>query len=758
MFTKTRNQQNEVLFVTSYPPRACGIATYSKDLIDTVQKKFSSFSINVCALEEGHTIRDYPENVKYIFRTHDKEAYIEMGEQINSDDAVKMVFIQHEFGLFGGEYGEYLLQFLYTLNKPISATFHTVLPNPDERRRRIVQAIVNTCDKIVVMTKCSSEILQEEYGVSEEKISVIPHGTHIVEWKNKAGIKRAYQLDRRLVLSTFGLLSSNKSIETALDAMPEIVNQFPNVLYLILGKTHPGVARHEGEAYRQFLEAKVEELGLQDNVHFVNKYLELRKLLEYLLLTDIYLFTSKDPHQAVSGTFAYAMNSACPVISTPIPHAKEMLSDNAGVIIDFQSPTQLANAAIRLLGNPELREEMGRNAFSQTRTTVWENIAIAHAKLFNQIGMKNILSWQLPKIHLEHIYSLTTNFGMIQFSDIWNPDVNSGYTLDDNARAMIALCMHYHQTENPEDFELISTYLNFIEYCQQSNGKFLNYVDKDREFSVQNGYTNLEDSNGRAVWALGVLIAHGYILPAPLVVKAEAIFEKAICHIPEIESPRAIAFVIKGLYFYQSTGNERIKEIIDQLAAKLVDKYHVVSDNNWKWFEDYMTYANSTLPEAMLYAYLATGNSSYKLIAHISFEFLLSHLFIDGKIKVISNRGWYHKGINPNQHGEQPIDVSYTIQALDIFYKVFKDDAYREKMEIAFSWFLGNNQLDQILYNPLTGGSYDGLEEDGVNLNQGAESSVCYLIARLTMEKVKNTLPEKRPRLIQRGKELVYRT
>jgi hypothetical protein len=284
-------------------------------------------------------------------------------------------------------------------------------------------------------------------------------------------------------------------------------------------------------------------------------------------------------------------------------------------------------------------------------------------------------------------------------------------------------------------------------------------VDKEGEFHVQNDYNNLEDSNGRTIWALGTLIAHQYILPEALIVQANKILEKAINNISQIESPRAIAFAIKGLYFYQNTEKNNVQRIIDLLATKLLEKYNTVSDTNWKWFEEYLTYANSTLPEAMLYAYLTTNNPAYKMIAHVTFEFLLSHLFVDDTIKVISNRGWYQKGTTPNQHGEQPIDVSYTIQALDLFYWVFKDEAYREKMEIAFSWFLGNNHLNQIVYNPLTGGAYDGIEEHGVNLNQGAESTVCYLTARLIVEKVRKAIFEKRPkRIISRKKELVYST
>ncbi len=743
MYHQITVPNQEVLFITSYPPRACGIATYSKDLIDAVHRKFyPSLNIKVCALEEGNTSRSYPEAVKYTLNSLSLPAHMDLAYRINQDDAVKMVFVQHEFGLFGGEYGEYILQLLYSLTKPVSITFHTVLPDPDDKRKSVIQAIAEVCDQLVVMTKSSSDILRQAYQIPKKKISVIPHGTHIVRWRNKDHAKKVYQLDDRLILSTFGLLSSNKSIETALDALPKVVEQFPNVLYFVLGQTHPGVVQHEGEVYREFLEEKVATLGLGDNVRFVNKYLSLSELLEYLCLTDIYLFTSKDPNQAVSGTFAYAMSSACPVISTPIPHALEMLTDNAGMIIDFQEAGQLADAAIRLLSNPGLRAEMGRNAFHHTRATVWENTAVAHARLFTRCmpSPKSgpSLIFNLPEVNLEHLYHITDHSGMIQFSDICEPDIDSGYTLDDNARAMIAVAMHFELTKDAGDLALIDTYLNFIDHCRQPNGSFLNYVDKAGEFHIQNDYSNLEDSNGRAIWALGVIASYAHILPAALVKKAVRILQATKAGIFKLESPRAIAFAIKGLYAYHRTfEEEETRLVIEALAKKLLDKYNAVSDTNWKWFEEYMTYANSTLPEAMLYAYLATGEPSYKMIAHITFEFLISHLFQGEQIKVISNRGWFHKGGSPKEYGEQPIDVSYTIQALELFYRVFRDEAYYQKMFTAFSWFLGNNHLDQIIYNPLTGGCYDGLEEHSVNLNQGAESTVCYLVARLIIERNK---------------------
>lgn len=728
----------EILFITSYPPRECGIATYSQDLIKSIQDKFlQSFSLKVCALEENDTLYYYPENVKYILKSAKLEEYFNLANKINNDSNLHLIFLQHEFGLYGGEYGEYLLQFLSTINKPVVTTFHTVLPNPDRNRKVIIQSIFHLSAYIVVMTKNSANILAEDYDIPADKIIVIPHGTHLVTQSVEKGKKSKNYLGNRLVLSTFGLLSSGKSIETAIDALPQIVAEFPNVLYLVIGKTHPSIVKCEGEKYRNFLQEKVIALNLQNNVRFINKYLSLPDLLDYLQRTDIYLFTSKDPHQAVSGTFAYAMAGGCPVISTPIPHAVELL-DGAGIIVDFQDSTQLAEAAIKLLSKPDLLQEMRLNALHKMSPTAWQNSAIAHTELFvkNMTNKTHLLQYEIPEISLKHIRRMTTDSGIVQFASVDIPDMASGYTLDDNARALIAITKHYELTGETADIQLIDTYLNFIVFCQQTDGKFLNYVDNNGNFFDKNSDENLEDSNGRAVWALGEFISYEYLFHNNFIERATLAFENALPQVVYLYSPRAISFVIKGLYHYDIIKNEdRLKAIITKLADNLVSKYRGVSDKKWRWFEDYLTYANSVLPESLLYAYLSTGNELFVGVAKSSFDFLLANIFQDNQIKVISNKGWKMKGQEANKFGEQPIDVAYTILALDSFYEVFREKKYLEKIQVAFNWFLGENHLHQIIYNPCTGGCYDGLEEYHINLNQGAESTVSYLLSRLTVEK-----------------------
>ena len=481
-------------------------------------------------------------------------------------------------------------------------------------------------------------------------------------------------------------------------------------------------------------------LDLQNYIRYVNYYLPLPELLEYLQLTDIYLFTSKDPNQAVSGTFSYALSCGCPIVTTPIPHALEVLKKDAGIIVDFEDSLQLADAVIYLLNDDQLRKNISSNGLHRMASTAWENTAIAHAILFEQISdEKIILHYTVPEINLNHIKKLTTSFGIIQFSFINHPDINSGYTLDDNARALIGMCKHFKLTKNEADLKYINIYFSFIKYCLQSNGYFLNYVNEEKEFTEQNSNTNLEDSNGRAIWALGYLISMGNLLPEGLIKTALSIIQISLPNAYSIHSTRAMAFIIKGFYYYNRKHQsiENI-ELIKELATRLVQMYKHEADKEWQWFESYLTYGNSILPEALLCAWLATGELIYKEIAQSSFDFLLSKTFKANSIRVICNKNWLQKNdtLTPLEiGGEQPIDVAYTILALSKFNAVFKDEGYLDKMKKSFNWFLGDNHLHQIIYNPCTGGCYDGLEENYVNLNQGAESSVSYLMARLTIEK-----------------------
>lgn len=727
----------EVLCLTTYPPRECGIATFSDDLIQSILQKFGeSYSLKVCAIESKSEQHSYPDIVKYKLNTSETSEFKVLANTINDDQEITLLLIEHEFGLFKENDDEFLTM-LKNLKKPVILVFHTVLSLPQDALREYVRQMAAACSKVVVMTKTSSLILQQQYQIEADTIIVIPHGTHLVAHQDKKTLKEKYSLSGRRVLSTFGLLSAGKSIETTLEALPSIIHNNPSILFLIIGKTHPSVVKEEGEKYREMLEVKVAQLNLGEHVRFVNAYLKRPVLLEYLQLTDIYLFTSSDPNQAVSGTFVYALSCGCPIIATPIPHALELLSDRSGVIFDFKDSAQLAKAANRLLANENLRSKMRIIGLQKIMATAWENSAIAHARLFQKIiGNSESLIYSAPPVNTSQIRRMSQHFGIIQFSKGNRPDLKTGYTLDDNARALTAACEAYNMTGEVSLKKHIRGYLNFIIYCQQEDGSFLNYVDSERNFTAQNDEVGLADSNGRAIYALGHFINYGNAFSKQLIVDAQQTLVKALPKLQEIRSPRSIAFILKGLSDYNlKKSDPDISALIRLLADRLIHYYQEQASPEWNWFEASLTYDNSVLPESLLYAYRSIGGEQYKKIAKESFDFLLNHIFTKDHIKVISNDGWLLKGSKNHGYGQQPIDVASVVMTLSTFYDMFRSPIYLTQRTNAFNWFLGKNHLHQIMYNPATGGCYDGLEEYNVNLNQGAESTICYLLARLTMGK-----------------------
>jgi glycosyltransferase involved in cell wall biosynthesis len=737
---KTISNKSKIVFLSTFPPTQCGIATYTQDTIKGITDIFGkSITCEICELVDQPKAKT---TQAFTLNTKNKAEYPKVAEEINNDKSIKLVHIQHEFGLFGGNYGDYLLDFLNVIKKPVTYTFHSVIPNPNNELKTFVKLLLSYSNSVFVMTNQSKEILTKDYDIDEKIITCVPHGTHIVIYETPDQAKEKFDIQDRKVLSTFGLLGEGKNIETGLQALPKIIEKEPNVLYLIIGKTHPNLIKDGVDAYRDKLEGIVEDLNLKDNVRFINQYLDTNELLDYLKATDVYLFTSKDPNQAVSGTFSYAMSCACPMVASKIPHTLEVLTSDCGILVDIGNVDQFSEATIKLLSDDNLRQEMGINAFTKTRASSWENVAITHMNTYKTLMNTTAeIKFSYPSIQLRHIKKLTTDLGIIQFSKISIPDLSSGYTLDDNARALIAFCMHFKLTKDKEDLPYILIYLDFIERCQKPKGNFINYVDQEnREHIEQNAEVNLEDSNARALWALGTVVSIADLLPEAISKKASKVLLNSLKWAETIQSPRSIGFATKGLYLYNTAvPNLYVAAIINKLNAKLLSNYEIHASSDWKWFENYMTYGNGILPESMLFAYLVTNKPIYKKVALDSLDFLMSKMFVNKNFKVISNNGWLHKGEEPKEYGEQPIDVAYTIHTLNSFYDAFGTPEYKYKMKTVFNWFLGKNHLNQIMYNPVSGGGYDGLEKENVNLNQGAESTVCYLTARLLMENLKSS-------------------
>lgn len=729
--------KHEIAVLSTYPPQHCGIATFTQDLIRSVHKRFGhSIRCTVAMVETDQQPEKVDPAVKWRLDPKSRESYLELAESINHDPKTTLLLVQHEFGLFRENEQEFL-HFLQVLEKPVVLVCHTVLPNPNPVLKKYVEDLAEAATELVVMTDSARNVMNEHYLISDRKIAVIPHGTHQIPFSDKQELAEKYGLQGKKILSTFGLISSGKNMELTIKALPEVIAKHPEALFLAIGATHPNVVATEGEVYRDSLKSLAKELNVENHIRFIDKYVELEELLEYLQLTDIYLFTSRDPNQAVSGTLSYALSAGCPIISTPIAHSRELVRGNTGIIVDFTDERIMADAILRLLDDSGLRTNMSLNALHLMAPHTWENAAICYVRLFDDL-LEGTLNpyYSLPNPDLSHFIRMTTELGMWQFAAINVPDRKYGYTLDDNARALIACTEFFGQSGEREALRLADIYLDFIERAQLPNGKFLNYFDEfGMPTEAENDAVNLEDSNGRAMWALGTAASSPF-LPADVRHKAEQLFLNAIGECSSLTSPRALGFTLKGLATYNLLAHsEEVYGYGNVLGERLLNCYQQEKCESWQWFEGYLTYANSILPEGLLCAWELTHRPAFAEAAQESFNFLLEKIFYDGEIHVVSNKNWMKKGETAAKFGEQPIDVAYTILALGRFYSAFADRSYLLKMKAAFDWFTGKNHLKRMVYNPSTGGCMDGLEEHHVNLNQGAESTVSYMLARLELVK-----------------------
>lgn len=725
-----------ILFLSSYPPRESSIASFTSDLITAMKQRINShIDFKIAALVDGKTTYEYGNEVMYQIDVTQREQFKRVAEEINQNKHISAIMIEHEFGLYQEEY---LLNFMQVVRKPVGITFHTILPYPGKKIKTTVLNLTEYAEHVIVMTEESRNILIKDYSIPNRKIQVIPHGTHLGIWYNFDEIKKKKKLANNLILSTFGMLTPDKSIETALEALPAIVNEFPSVIYFIIGETHPNEKRQKGEEYRKFLESKVHAMNLESHVRFIDHYLPLEELLDHLMATDVYLFTSKDPLQAVSGTLSYAMGCGCPIVSTPIPYAKEMLSKDTGILVDFENPEQLSTAVITLLKSESLRNRMSIKALQKTRVSDWHNVALKTLQLFQKSVPNLKVYYSYPELTLQYVKKLTSSIGIVHYAHIDTPDYSSGYVLEDNALALITTTKHYIMKHDPSDKKYIDIYLNAMHLCQRPNGVFVNKLNTKGVAFIRNETEGIADSNAMAIWALGYFISQGDKLPKRNVDQAIRMMKNVLPHIYLFTSSRAMSYLIKGLYFYNLVEqSENNLKAISFLSDKLLEFYNQVADKKWEWFESYLTYANATLPEAMLYSWKATGNVIYRIVAHSTFDFLLKQLFKSDQLHVLPNSFWFKKldGQHKFVKQQQPVDVSYLTSTLDLFYCETHNNLYKDYLMIAFSWFFGNNESNLVLYNDKTGGCYDGIVKHNVNLNQNTESTLYYLMSRLTVEK-----------------------
>ncbi|OGF92111.1 hypothetical protein A3H04_03700 [Candidatus Giovannonibacteria bacterium RIFCSPLOWO2_12_FULL_43_11c] len=726
----------KVLFLGTYPPRRCGIATFTYDLAQAFDTVFAPAIKTVVAAMNYSALKKprYSSRVILEIDQDNVEDYKIAAKKINADSNIKLVSIQHEFGIFGGEFGSNLKYFLDELKKPAVMTLHTVLPDPKPVMEAFIRPLLGRVSYIVVMSKNSKEILISRYGINPRKIFIIDHGIHPVEFEPSEKFKKALGIQNRRVISTFGLLNSGKGIEYVLDVIPELIRAFPDLLYLVIGATHPLVLKNEGEKYRNFLLEKVSQLKIQKHVRFYNRYLEVGRLLKFLQASDIYIAPSINADQAVSGTLSYAMGTGRPVISTPFAQAREDVEE-AGLLVNFQDRNSLKKATERLLGDPNLREVMGKKAYFNTRHMVWHNVALSYLKVFMKCALGlSVDNRHLPKFNLKHLNKLTDRFGIFQFADLSHKNPDFGYTLDDNARALAIVAKYYSAGIRKKSiFRLINIYLSFVENALGLNG-FLNYFDKNCEpDNAANTKDSMEDANARALWAL-MQLSVTRAIPVELRRKARQIYKRRLKIDVHFKHIRPKAFYLKGLFaLYQSRSTPNLREEIRILADELVKNYVAHSDPDWHWFDSTITYSNSVICESLLSAFQATRKEEYLHVGKKTLDFLISHSFVNGIYMPIGQSGWFEKGGKRKFFDQQPEDVAAMVEALKKIYTITREEKYKILMTKAFYWYLGENYLGQYLYDQVSGGCYDGLGEKSVNLNQGAESTVSYLAARIAV-------------------------
>src|SRR5680860_225867 len=708
-----------IVCLATFPPRQCGIATFTADLTNAIDQMFGpSVKSKIVAMNLTE-LSHFPYSDKVIFQISQpcEEDYINAADKLNKIKEVKLVSIQHEFGIFGGEYGSHLLLFLKKLQKPVVITFHSVLPDPNEKMRNMVQSIMKYSKGIIVMTHSSKEILKDDYGLDPDLIQVIPHGIHHVPYRSSERAKIVFGVSGKLILSTFGFLSPGKGVEYVIEALPKVVEKFPNVRFLIAGVTHPVVLEQEGETYRNFLTKKVHELGLSNYVSFYNTYFDINKLLQFLEATDVYLSTSLNPNQAVSGTLSYALGSGRSVISTSFTQAKQDITNEVGILVDFKNQQDFTDAIIKLISDNELRLQMGKNAYFRTRHMTRENVANSYIKYFSQFAPELTLGQRkFPPIKLEHLVKLTDNFGIIQFAKLTEPDLSSGYTLDDNARALIVAALHYKKFRTKSALKLVSIYLNFLYQVAKPDGYFNNYVNLNRVINKQrNIKENSEDQSARALYALA-LVSITKEIPKRFRKQAHSLFEKSFQKNITFSSPRAIAFYIKALHCLLSKWKEpKTLAVLRSCCEQLIILYENSYSLDWEWFEHYLTYSNAILPEALILGYKINGEKRYLEVAEKTLNFLIKHTFKDNMYIPIGQSGWFPKEGTRKYFDQQPEDTTATVQALNVMFRVTNRKHYKELANIAFNWFLGDNILEQVVYDRTTGGCYDGIGEKFIN-------------------------------------------
>jgi glycosyltransferase involved in cell wall biosynthesis len=754
---------HKLAFIGNYLPRQCGIATFTTDLCEAVAaQRAPQLECLAVAMNDIAGGYDYSGRVRYTIDQDDREAYLAAADYLNMS-GVDVVCLQHEYGIFGGSAGEHILSLLCELDKPVVTTLHTVLREPNPEQYRVMSELARRSDRLVVMSARGQRQLEEIYHVPEEKIDLIPHGIPDIPKGYSDQYKGKLGLGDKIVLLTFGLLSPNKGLENVIRALPEVVRAHPEVVYLVVGATHPHVKRSNGEVYRQSLRELAGELGVEEHVRFYNQFVPLEELIKFIGLTDIYITPYLNPAQIVSGTLAYMVGAGKAVISTPYWYAEEMLADGRGLIVPFNDSEAIAEQTLKLLQDGKERRAMQQRAYQYGRDMIWPVVArrymqsFERAKAEHRIGQTGYLVPEihanrvedqvkplLPALRIDHLERMTDGTGIFQHAIFNVPNYAEGYTTDDNARALIAALELDSLSEGrvPKVQELASRYLAFLAYAlDEESGRFRNFLGFDRRWLESAGS---DDSQGRALWGLGAALGHSG--SKSWRGAARRLFWQALPEAMKMGSPRAWAFTLLGISEYLSsyTGDRGLAERGKILVQRLVEAYQLNRRRDWHWFEDSVTYSNASLPLALMRFSPHLREPERVQAFGIALESLSWLVQIQtspgGNFSPVGSAGFYVRGGKKAAFDQQPIEAGSMAAACGQAYRITGEEQWRQEAQQAFEWFLGGNDLGISLYDPETGGCCDGLHPDRVNQNQGAESLLAYLQARLEMLKLESPL------------------
>jgi glycosyltransferase involved in cell wall biosynthesis len=743
----------KVAFLGDYPPRHCGLATFTRELRQAVASAQTDWSCQVIAVSDRPGSYAYDESVRFEVPQPDVASYLRAADFLNLAHT-DILCVQHEFGIYGGVAGSHVLGLIRAARMPVVTTLHTVLEKPQPEQKRAFAELLDNSTRVVVMARLARNLLTDFYHVPEEKITIIPHGIPNLPFTDSGYFKDQFDIAGRTVILTFGLLSPNKGIEYAIRALPAIKARHPGVIYIILGATHPNVLRESGENYRLSLERLARSLGVESNVMFVNRYVGEAELADFMGAADIYLTPYLNVEQITSGTLSYCYGTGKAVVSTPYWHAGELLADNRGVLVPFRDADAIAREVNALLSDEARLRTMRKDAYVAGRQMIWSEVGKAYAQLFIEArehyhatgavqhgGRRGALRddrLHLPPWRFDHLLCLSDSTGMFQHANFSVPWFEHGYCADDNARALLLSVLLEELGEcPPELLHARSAYAGFI-YAAYSpaRGRFRNFMSFGRSWLDEEGS---EDVQGRALWALGAVV--GRSPGESLRAWAAPLFEAALPAVEEFTSPRAWAFAVLGLHEYLRTlsGDLLAARLRESFSWKLLALWQANRADDWPWFEDIVAYDNARLSHALILTGRWTENTEMRDAGLESLKWLMSkQTGVSGCFRPIGSEGFWRRGQECPVFDQQPVEAAASVSACIEAYFTTSDDFWRAEARRAFEWYLGANDIEEPLYDPATGGCRDGLHANRVNLNQGAESTLSFWLALAEMKALAN--------------------